>query len=309
MKYYTVLVILFAMATFGLSQSKESHVVDFYYGGFSDTSVALLQVTSNLPELGFKILHNDVLFIDTSITPNQYMGFNHGHWDLLFYKIGYDTILIKDYYAVPDQVADVQLYLSKGNKKVIYTTKPPSYLFPKNGTDSTFFENGQLNWIRTYRNDTLIYQAEFFESGSLKYKNELVDNGLTAAIKYYENGQLEFIAFWNKGTTEGYRKEFFEDGKLKEHLLNTDAGQLRWYSTDSTGTVTIDKGDTLMDYRVKNGIDTTTNIYRGGLKDGRWIYHRSDDGSLLWIEEYINGKKVLFEHYSSDGTLTKKVEY
>ncbi|MCH2225102.1 MAG: hypothetical protein MK066_10070 [Crocinitomicaceae bacterium] len=308
MKYCIILVIIVAVRTFGLCQSKDSRVIDFYYGGFSDTSVAMLKVTSNLDELEVKILSKNIVFDDNKIKSNEYLGFSHGYWDLQFSMKGFDTILIKDYYALPDQVSRVQLYLSRGKEKVIYTTKPPSYLFPKNGSDSTFFENGQLNQTSTYRNDTLIYQSRYYQNGSLKYKKELLDNGLTSSIKYYENGQLEFIAFWNKVTTEGYRKEFFEDGRLKEHLLNTQEGQLRWYSTDSTGTVTIERGNTLIDYRIKNDIDTTINVYRSGLKDGKWIYHRSD-GSLLWIEEYKYGKKVLFEHYSSDGNLTKRVIY
>lgn len=308
MKYCAIFVIILTTATFGLCQSGESRIVSFNYGGFSDTSVALLRVSSNLDELNVEILSNDTVFDDTILQKNKYLGFSFGYWDLLFTMKGYDSILIKNYYAVPDQVSKVQLYLSKGRQKVIYTTNPPSYLFPKNGSDSTFFENGELNEISTYRNDKLIYQAKYFSNGSLKYKKELIDNGLTSAIQYYENGQLEFIAIWNKSTTEGYRKEYFDDGRLKEHLLNTNEGQLRWYSTDSSGAITIENGYTLMDYRINHGLDTTINVYRGGLKDGKWIYKYSN-GNILWIEEYINGKKVLFEHYSQDGTLYKREEY
>lgn len=307
MKHCVILMLMTICQTVGWSQPKESSVLSFYYGGFGDTTVAFLKVTSNLEEFELKILSNNSLFKDTTIKSNQYFGFSHGYWNLLFYKEGYDTIMIKNYYAVPDQVSTVNLYQLKGNKKVVYTTKPPSFLFPKNGTDSTFYENKRLNSLSSYRNDTLIYQVKYFNSGSLKYKMKLLENGLTSAIKYFDNGQLEFIAYWNKSTTEGYRKEFFRDGRLKEHLLNTEEGQLRWYYADSAGVATIEMGNTLMEYRANKGLDTTINIYRGGLKDGRWISHRSD-GTILWVEEYENGKKVLFEHYSSDGILTRRVE-
>jgi antitoxin component YwqK of YwqJK toxin-antitoxin module len=283
-------------------------VVAFYYGGWSDTSVALLNITSNIEETGLKILlTNGSVFADTNITSDETFGFAHGNWDLLFYKSGFDTVLIENYYAVPDQVSSVQIFMTKGNQKVRYKTSPPAYLFPKNGRDTTFYKTGQIKSIEEYKNDKLIYQIRNFEDGSLRYKSELLENGLNFATQFYDNKQVEFIAYWNKGTTEGYRKEFFRDGRLKEHLLNTEEGQLRWYKTDSIGNCIIENGNTNLEYRKENNLALDIDLYKGGLKEGKWIYYRSD-GTLLWIEEYEDGKKILFEHYSNDGTLTKRVE-
>lgn len=310
----------FLVAGSVLSQSEKTGVKSFYYDGFGDDIHAFLKIELSLDKMTrlykktdkvkLSIFNNKgELLLDSLINENgANYPFDHGYYDLLFTKKGYDSVLIRNYYAVPDQVSQTHVLIAQGQSKIVYTTKPPAYLFPKNGTDTIYYSNGKIQQIKTYLNDKLVEEARYFEDGKLMRKMTEIENELTSLSEYYQNGKINVVAIWNTGTTSGFRKEYFEDGRLKEHLLNTDQGQLRWYSTDSSGNCIIRNGNTDLDYRKKHDLSSDTNIYKGGLKEGKWIYHRSD-GSVLWVEEYLNGKKTLFEHYANDGSLISRTVY
>lgn len=253
MKYYLIIIQLFISVSC-FSQSEKTQVKYFNYGGFGDTIVALLSLdldffesendTNKIHLISWnkesKTSTNTVLF-QKKIT----IGFSYGFYDLEIRRKGFDVVKINNYYAVPDQVSKTKINLKHGQDTISYLTIPPSYLFPKNSSDTIFHDNGKIREIKAFKNDEIINHKKYFEDGSIERQMNYIDKELIYLIQYYQNGKIEFITVYNQGTTIGFRIEYYENGILKEHLINTEAGQKIWERKDSDGNYLIKEGQLL----------------------------------------------------------------
>lgn len=244
---YLLLFLFMHLHSFG--QEKKTTVL-FNYGGFSDTVVALLSI--NILPLKDSSGNTNALVLITDnegktiskqqSKPKDLYGFNYGYYTIHISKPGYDVVKIENYFAVPDQVSNTSIQLCRGNDTIVFRTEPPEYLFPKNGTDSIYYDNGQLKELKTFKHDKLIEHYVFFEDGNLARKQIPLDETLTYLIEYYKPNLVKFIAVYNPGTTIGFRKEFYENGQLKDHLINTENGQKCWERLNENGEYLVREG-------------------------------------------------------------------
>jgi|GEM_PF-5760757 len=244
---YSLLFLFFNLHAHG---QEDKTTVSFYYDGFSDTTVALLSINIHPIKDTSGNTNTLVLITDTegkTVSRQQtnskgIYGFKYGFYSIYISKPGYEVVKIENYFAVSDQVSTTIIQLCHGKDTIVYRTNPPEYLFPKNGTDSIYYDNGQLKELKTYKDNQLIEHYVFFEDGSLARKQIPLDETLTYLIEYYTTNNVKFIAVYNERTTIGFRKEFYENGKLKDHLINTENGQKCWERLNENGEYLVREG-------------------------------------------------------------------
>lgn len=113
----------------GCSSSPKSRVDYFGYGGYGDTIVALLYgKVFEIKNDTFTPVNNVMIsdlnhnLLATSNTDGQFeIGFNKGAYNLKIEKVGYQTLYIKKFISVPDQLSTIKIILEKGNSEQVYT--------------------------------------------------------------------------------------------------------------------------------------------------------------------------------------------
>ena len=112
---------------------KNSKVIEFEYGGYGDTVVALiygnifeLKTTKNSSEtlqpvsnVSIKVqTNNKTVFTDTS---GQFsLGLDKGVFNLLITKQGYQTLRLTNYVSDPDQISNTKIVLEKGKDTTVF---------------------------------------------------------------------------------------------------------------------------------------------------------------------------------------------
>jgi len=321
LKYLLLHIFTLLLSTSAYSQTNSSRIVDFYYGGYSDTVVALLtvEVLSIESTTGECIpLNNSTIRIfDENGIIKEYelhgvhkkqIGFSWGWYAIKVEADGYQKLIILDYKSRPDQVSFAKVCLVLGYGVVRESSNPWPDPIPKNGIDTTFYTSGKIESIKKWRNDTLLESIRWHESDQLSYEMRKLNDSTELTYSYYPNGQITFITLWNKGLTVGFRKDYYENGNLKRELLNTETGQLVWTGIDSAGEYRVKEGNSVKSYWKDHEKPSLFGYYKNGKKHGKWKWNNSD-GTKFKRYKYRHGELVLYKFYSSDGKLYRKSRY
>ena len=315
---YSVLILLLFHSTVTSAQCDNSKLW-FNYGGYSDTTVATLFLNVTLCDaeekevldssyVSLSILNEEGDVKNDSILVGETKGisFYHGVYTLNLSFNGYQPTAIINYKAIPDQFSRGQVILGKNDELIELNTNPYVHV-PKNGNDTSFHDNGAIKSVLTYLNDAIVKSIFYYANGNVHSKYEAYTDSLFSTISFYPNGKIEFVTTWNKGLTIGFRKDYYENGKLKQELLNTSKGQLNWTQIDSNGIVFVKNGNSDKRYWRGKEKPTIFGYYKNGRKHGLWIW--LNNGQVFKRYRYKNGVLVLYEFYNSDGELYRKSTY
>ena len=126
----------------------------------------------------------------------------------------------------------------------------------RNGPHETYYENGQLEEKRTYKDGVQDGPFErYHDNGQLSTKGTYKDGERDGLFEYYdENGQLRSKRTYKDGELDGPDEGYFEDGQL-------------------SGTGTFKNGEFDGPYEIyyDNGQLWTKGIYKDGEKCGEWF--------------------------------------
>ena len=188
------------------------------------------------------------------------------------------------------------------------------------GVNKTFHLDGKtVATVKNYKNGVLEGKVfEYYENGNKKleatYKNGVLNgvlkkysiNGTLLSSAHYANSQLDGlykeyfvtgtpkieIEYYN-GKKEGYSKEYFSSGILK-HEYNYSQGKL--------------EGESKLYYE-DGSINKIEKYTNGKLNGDTKIYSNNNSEIPLFIDTYVNGKKILRRAFSSKGTQIFKIPY
>ncbi|MCF8298262.1 MAG: hypothetical protein K9J13_12015 [Saprospiraceae bacterium] len=320
MRYFFIHIITF-ISIFGYSQSDSSRLIYFDYGGWGDTCVAFLTIdvvqidsTSGryIPLKNSKIIiANENKELKEYILQNnnrKTISFSWGWYEIEIKAEGYQTLKIIDYKSRPDQFSRTKICLVTGQGIVSVSSNPWPDPIPKNGIDTTFYTSREIDCIKEWRNDTLYQCTCWYKSGQLRYEMRKLSDSTQMSHSYYKSGQLYHIGFSNNQLTIGFVKEYYEDGRLKEELLNSETGQLVWTRIDSTGEYIVKYGNSVKSHPKYRENQCMFGYYKNGKKHGKWIC-RDIDGKRQRKYKYKHGKILLFITYGSDDRLPSRIRY
>ncbi|WP_027421410.1 toxin-antitoxin system YwqK family antitoxin [Crocinitomix catalasitica] len=320
LQFYTYLILILVLFTpMKASAQCDNSTLWFDYGGYSDTTVATLYLKIDLCDkkqsdandnnyVSIVIANEDDFEKKDSILIGVTKGilFNAGIYKINLSFKGYQPTEILNYEAIPDQISSAQILLGKNEKLIALNTNPYVHI-PKNGIDTIYHENKTLKGVLTYSNDKIIKSIFYYDSGNIRSKYEVFSDTLFSKISFYPNGQLEFITTWNKGLTTGYRKDYYENGSLKQELFNTSEGQLNWTQIDSNGIVFVKNGNSVKSYWRAREKPEIFGYYKNGHRHGLWLWRK--DGQIFKKYRYKYGVLVLYEFYDSEGNLYRRSTY
>lgn len=178
--------------------------------------------------------------------------------------------------------------------------------------DNTFYVNGKVYYVRTYKNNVIIRYVFFDDTGKQIGKFEK-DNGNFALKMYYPTGQLSGEGNLKGGKLDGPWKYYYRYGGLKSEFIYKN-GELEgkgseFYPDGSKKSIASYTADNLHGYYQtfhSNGKTQEEGWFQDGRKQQRWIsYH--PDGSVEDDEFYLNGTYVAHGlEYAPDGKLISK---
>jgi antitoxin component YwqK of YwqJK toxin-antitoxin module len=162
------------------------------------------------------------------------------------------------------------------------------------GVVKTYYSNGKLNEIKTYKNGVLDGLSElFYKTGKLWIKSTYKNGKLEGLWEdWYENGVLRYKINYKNGKLEGLWEDWYENGKISERYNYKN-----------------DKLDGLSETWHNNGQLYDRSNYINGELNGlseEWY----DNGQLENRVNYINGhREGLWEDWFENGQLSEKVNY
>ncbi|HTF05891.1 MAG TPA: energy transducer TonB [Bacteroidia bacterium] len=255
------------------------------------------------------------------------------------------AVLSITYSAVEGQ----QIYKSKGKVKCKYDNgrkmaKGRVLNFQKQGTWKYWNDEGRLDHLATFRNDTLNgryveYHADRRILTSGQFSNNLKDG---VWKMYYPNGVQAGEYSYNEGKLEGKQISWYENGQMRELLVcNNDQliSRKTWYYNGSprhvetyiAGTTkgtwitypepyaSADTFPAAIDeyssgqlhgwhYGFRNGRKTEETRYEMGIQEGfccRW----DDNGRMVSSENYRKGERDGLCRYYSNGNLFRDIYF
>ncbi len=189
----------------------------------------------------------------------------------------------------------------------------------KSYEDRTYFDNGALASIKTYTEGVLDGPlTEFYEDGNKKiqanYKNGVLDGDYT---KYGESGKIELFCQYLDGHLNGQYKEYFENGNVKkeqEYLNDKKEGECNEYFETGILKQKYNYAQDVLEGEVEiyyeDGSIKKTEKYKNNKLNGDVkIYSNNNSSNPIYIDNYVNGKKVSRTAYSNNGKKLFKETY
>jgi hypothetical protein len=117
------------------NDSLRSELLNFSYGGYSDTVYALVGGTVYIQEGGKKIPVEKAAVVSYRPEPKDtitytdangefFTGFCGGTFTIYIKKPGYQTIKLVNYRSHPDQISHLEALLRKGSGEVVFDVEP-----------------------------------------------------------------------------------------------------------------------------------------------------------------------------------------
>jgi uncharacterized protein len=203
----------------------------------------------------------------------------------------------------------------------------------KEGKWTFYYQNGNIQYIEHYKNDTLegTYR-EFYKNGEIKYKynfeNGLVDgyytyyrlNGNNGSEGWYKDdeaegqwlfytpdGSIDDKNYYLKGKYEGYQEYYLPNSNLwfEEYYKNSLLNYIIFYDTLGlvSDTAHLNNGTGKIDILAFNGRKKATFRYKSGKLNGPFFRYHTN-GKIKTKGFYCNGKiDSIFQKYYEDGSL------
>ena len=188
------------------------------------------------------------------------------------------------------------------------------------GVIKTYFPDGKtVSTVKNYKNGVLegkcfVYYENGHKKSESNYKNGILNGTVKKysmaetllSSKQYSNGKLEGLCkeffvtgkpkketeYYN-GLKEGYSKEYYSNGTLK-HEYN--------YSQDKL------EGDSKIYY--EDGSIQTIEKYKDNKLNGDTLIYSNNNSEVpLYVDTYVNGKKVSRRAFSGTGKQIFKINY
>lgn len=224
-----------------------------YAQRFSDQVPQLKRYTPNEvtdPDYGIVIYNKMVLSIGGDSIRYTKEGYNAQGWQEDFYVSG--KLLHKGFY-VDGYIKIFKNYYENGQVERNYVNTDP-----KRSKLEVFYEDGKPRSSITYFDGNAQNQYDFFKNGAPEYveENDKDIEFLYKRNSYYENGlPATMFELIDKKTKKYIKKEFYENGRVKEE------GNMHFRKD-------------LGDYQ----------------KEGLWTYY-DEKGNAIKTEKYHNGEK------------------
>ncbi len=139
-----------------------------------------------------------------------------------------------------------------------------------NGISKQWYPNGNLEYIQTFKNDSLTgYFCSYHENGQKRQEGkrwqELADDTL---IDWYSNGQIKAKRYYEKGLKQGPYYHWFESGEIQVE-----------------GSFIDDKKNGLYQEYYENKRLKKKGNFSNGVKIGKWEFY-DENGSLIETKIY-----------------------
>jgi antitoxin component YwqK of YwqJK toxin-antitoxin module len=226
---------------------------------------------------------------------------------------------------------DVKYPNGNPSNRYSYKLDLKDWTFVKDGTASTWYENGKMKTECVYRNGILTGpMKEWYENGQLKSECAYENDDFYGPVKeWYEKGQLKSECNYENGNQIGPMKEWYEKGQLKSECNYENGNQIgpmkEWYEKGqlkSECNYENDNRNGPMKEWYENGklkfectykddkyFGPCTEWYESGVKKSEysltedWDHKKINNG--LCREWNENGQEQLAEFYVNDFKLPK----
>lgn len=188
------------------------------------------------------------------------------------------------------------------------------------GVTKTFYPDGKtVATVKNYRNGVLEGKVfEYYENGNKKTEASYKEGILNGTLKKYSMAEtLISSAQYSDGKLDGLYKEYFVTGKPKkeiEYYNGLKEGFCREYSSDGILKEQYNysqdrlEGDSHIYY--EDGSINEIRKYKDNKLNGDTkIYSNNNSEMPLYIDTYVNGKKVLRRAFSSNGKQIFRIKY
>ena len=188
------------------------------------------------------------------------------------------------------------------------------------GVNKTFYsDETTVATVKNYKNGVLEGKVfEYYENGNKKLEANYKNGLLNGTLKKYSTAEtLLSSANYVDGKLDGLYKEFFVTGKPKKEIEYYN-GLKEGYSKEyfSNGTLKYQynysqdklEGDSQIYY--EDGSINEIRKYQNNKLNGETkIYSNNNSEIPLYIDTYVNDKKVLRRAFSSNGRQIFKIKY
>lgn len=188
------------------------------------------------------------------------------------------------------------------------------------GVNKTFYSDGTtVATVKNYKNGVLEGKVfEYYENGNKKLEANYKNGLLNGTLKKYSTAEtLLSSANYIDGKLDGLYKEFFVTGKPKKEIEYYN-GLKEGYSKEyfSNGTLKYQynysqdklEGDSQIYYE-DGSINEIQKYQNNKLNGDTKIYSNNNSEVPLYIDTYVNGKKVARRAFSSNGRQIFKIKY
>jgi uncharacterized protein len=181
--------------------------------------------------------------------------------------------------------------------------------------ENTFYANGKVHYVRTYKNNVTTKFVYFNDKGAQVGSFEK-SNGDFAIKSYYPTGELSAEGALKAGKNHGKWKYYDRFGKLKSEFTYKEGDLhgpvIEYYPTGVKKSVYAYEEDRLHGYYQAfhvNGQVSSEGWYQNGDKQQQWLtYHL--DGTLENDDYYLNGlATTTTAEFSVDGKILSRKEY
>lgn len=218
---------------------------------FSDQVPQIKRYTpSEIIDPNYGIIRYNKMVLDIGGDSIRYTkdGYNSQGWQEDYYTSG--KLLHKGFY-VDGFIKVFKNYYENGQIERSYTSSDP-----KHSKMEIYYDDGKTRSTIQYFDGNPQNQYDFFKNGSPEYIEENDKNieFLYKRHSYYVNGQ---VASWfelvDKKSKKYIKKEFYENGKLKEEGNMYFRKELRDYQKEGEWTYYDEKGNKVKTERYHNG--------------------------------------------------------
>ncbi len=222
-----------------------------YAQRFSDQVPQLKRYTPNEvtdPDYGIVIYNKMVLSIGGDSIRYTKEGYNAQGWQEDFYVSG--KLLHKGFY-VDGYIKIFKNYYENGQVERNYVNTDP-----KRSKLEVFYEDGKPRSSITYFDGNAQNQYDFFKNGAPEYveENDKDIEFLYKRNSYYENGlPATMFELIDKKTKKYIKKEFYENGRVKEEGNMHFRKDLGDYQKEGLWTYYDEKGNTIKTEKYHNG--------------------------------------------------------
>lgn len=188
------------------------------------------------------------------------------------------------------------------------------------GVNKTYYSDGKtIATVKNYKNGVLEGKVfEYYENGNKKMEASYKEGLLNGTLKKYSMAEtLLSSAQYADGKLDGLYKEFFVTGKPKkeiEYYNGLKEGFCKEYSSDGILKEQYNysqdrlQGDSHIYY--EDGSINEIRKYKDDKLNGDTkIYSNNNSEIPLYIDTYVNGKKVSRRAFSSNGKQIFRIKY